>query len=250
MRLVQALAHGLEEDPAGGDVPVPGIGCPHDHPRRLARARFAQDVLGDVPVAVVGLELREVIVGHPPARARVVQQVLQAPPLLLAREVEPDLDEQHALVGEHGLEVPDLLQQPVEVAVVDPPRGAEREQLEVPGVEEERDLAARGQREPVPPRRRPLALEVVATVERVGEDVARVEPLVQPVGGLAPPAAADAGEERDGLEAPALEETVLRLEQRLPQLRHLLLVLGLVELVADLRRFEHSGQTPCEFPGD
>ena len=85
-----------------------------------------------------------------------------------------------------------------------------------------------------------VALVVGERPERMGADVAGVHPLVEEVDGLALAGAVDAVHEDDHRELVFLEEPVLEVEQALAHLRLLALEARLVELVADLRGFEHA----------
>src|SRR6185312_10413199 len=220
-----------------------------DHlPRRLARARLPQRILGNVHELVVMLEALPVSRPDAPRGRLVPGEVLQALLLRLLRKVEPELHEERALGDQHPLEVPDALEAPRELAAFLVAHHALQDRIGVPGAEKDADVSLRRKLPPEAPHFGPLALELGRRPERARADMARVHPFVEEVHGLALAGAIHpVYEDHDG-EVALVEEPVLEPEEALAQLRLLALELGFRELVADLGGFEH-GVSSSPFSG-
>ena len=110
LRLLEAKPQGIEERTRHRQVAVPPVGAFDDHPRRLARARAPEHVLGDAAVRIVVLEQLPVALHDPPALAGIGFELRE--PLLLGvpREVQPELEKQDPFAMEHALELEDLVE--------------------------------------------------------------------------------------------------------------------------------------------
>ena len=139
----------------------------------------------------------------------------------------------------------------VELGAADAAPGTVEEGLGIPCAEEDADPTARGQLPPEPPHRRPLLFLVGRLEHRVRLDSPRVHPLEQEV-------------DRFGFAAPLTPVTItitevigigqlaLGVEKRRADARRFLQVGLLVDLVAQLRGFEHEGSRILvgQIPGD
>ena len=235
----QPLLERVEQGLRDRQVAIPGVGALHDDPRRVARARAEQRVLRDLPELVVQIEMLPVLRRHAPPRVLGLLQRPQALFLLLLGEVEPELQDQRALVGEHPLEPDDLLQLLVELPLIDIPVRAVEDRPRVPRAEEDPELALGRKRLPVPPVRRLLRLLAGGHAHRPRRDVARVHPRVQQVDRLALARAIDAADDDDDRKRRLLQDGSLRLQQRGAQRRDLLVVRLLVDDVTELGCLEH-----------
>ena len=192
--------------------------------------------------AVVEVEVLPVEVRHPPARPPVPGQRPQARALLLAAQVEPELEDEGTLVRQHLLETEDLGHALVEVGAGRAPEDPVEDRLRVPRAEEDPERPLRGQRPPVAPHARPGALLVGRLPEGVGVDVAGIHPGVEEVHGLALAGTFHAPDDGDHGEAALLVELVLRVEKRRAQPGLLALVGPLVDDVLEIGRFEHGSR--------
>src|SRR6185295_11979439 len=109
-------------------------------------------------------------------------QLLLALPHRFAREMEPELQNQRALVRQHLLEAVDLGDAAIELAPL--PlllHGGARDRIGVPAAEEDADLPAGRQDAPETPEARMLQLLLGRLAEAVHLDVARIQPRRQRV---------------------------------------------------------------------
>ena len=118
---------------------------------------------------------------HVAAAAGKRLDLLQAAPLLLAREMEPEFQDQRALVGQHQLEPVDGLQLALEGVVVDHLEHPILERLVVPGAEHDAELALGREVAPVAPHARPGPLHLVGLAIGMGAQMMWIEPLVEPL---------------------------------------------------------------------
>ena len=180
------------------------------------------------------------VLRDPPPLQRVLLERLQPLLLRLLAQVHPELHDDRAVVGQRPLEGGNLVEQRVELRRASCAGHAVENRRGIPGAQEHREAAARGQVAPVAPQPRPLAL----LTRRVGvaacDDPARVHPLVEQVGRLALARRIDAGEQDDDRERRGLAELLLHGEQFRPQLRDLRLVVALRELSPDFGGFKHG----------
>ncbi len=219
---------------------VAPVGTRHHDPGRLGGRGLAQERVADLDEFPVQLGVFPFEIGDVPARPGVAFQRFQALLLLPLRQMEPVLEQQHALVGEHLFQALDLADVTRELAVADFAQHPVQDRIGVPAAEENADPAFRRQRAPEAPLRRALALLVGRLCEGAGDDVARIHPLVQQVDRFALARALDAGDDDQDGETAVLLEIELRLEQRVAQLRRFAAVGRLVDLVPEIRRLEHA----------
>ena len=245
---VQPPAQRLEHDAPGGEAAVARVRALDHDPRRVRGAGLAQRALAHLVEPVVQLVVLPVALGDAPARLRVLLQRLQALLLALFREMEPELEHQRALVGEHLLEAHVLFHRLVERGVAGLAVGARENRERIPRAEEDAGLSLGRQVAPEMPHRRMLALFLGRLAQRVGGDVARIHPLLQQVDGLALAGAVHAVDEDEQGEFGAVQQLVLRLKQRLAQPGKLAFVDVLLDRMAKLGGFEHAGR-PRWFPG-
>ncbi len=199
---------------ADGEAAVARIRPLHHDPRRLGGAGLAQGMLRNLAELVVDLEARPVELGHTPARLGILLQRLQAFFLRVLGQVEPELEDQRAFVGEHLLEAVDLLDVLVERRRAGLLQHALHDGRGVPGTEEHADLALGRQRAPEAPHRGTLALLVRHFAHGVRLDVARIHPLVEQVHRLALARAIHAADQDDDREFAFLRQIELRVQQR------------------------------------
>jgi len=233
------LDHGLPQDLAHGDVAVIGVGALDDVPRGRGNRRLAQHLLPFVVVPVVVLQRRLVDRRDAPARLPAGFQLAQALLLRRAGKMDPELEQDDALVGEHLLVLAHLLQSGVELRVRHLMPHVRVDQLPVPRVHEDAEAPARRQRAPVAPCERTRFLFRRAGTERAGADESRIHPFVELVRGFAAPAALQSADQHQDRAASRFGHFVLPIEQRLAQLGFLARIGGLGDSVADFRRFEH-----------
>src|SRR5262249_40540289 len=111
------------------------------------------------------------------------------------------------------------------------------------------DLAFGRKRAPKAPHRGPLDLLFGRRAHRVRLDVTRIHPFVEEIDGLPLARAIDAPNEDDDRKSARVFESVLRVEQRRAERRHLLIVDLFVDAVTKLRRLEHAVDPPALRPG-
>ncbi len=237
--LLQAAAHRIEHDAADGQRAVFVIGALDDDPRRMRGIGHAQHMAGDLLQLVVGLDPLVAILGHPPGGMRIGFQRLQ--PLLLAipGEMEPELEDERALVDQHRLETVDFVETLVHLVAFHLVGDAVGDRLRVPRTGEDADLALWRQRTPVAPHVGARALLVARLGKRQRRDVARIHPRIQQVDGFALAAAVDPADQYDDREFLLLQHVVLDVEQRRAQLGNFGLEGFLVDDVAEFCRFKH-----------
>jgi hypothetical protein len=138
-------------------VAIIGVGALDDVPRRRPDRRFAQHLLPDVVALAVVLERALVHVRHAPARLGVGREFMQSLLLGGTRQVDPELQQDDALVREHLLVLPYVLQMRSELRAAHRPPRVRGDEPEVPRVHEDAQPAAGGSA-PIPPRQRPHLL--------------------------------------------------------------------------------------------
>ena len=154
--------------------------------------------------------------------------------------MEPELEDQRTVIGEHPLEAVDLLDRAQQILGLGVPEHLVDDRIRVPGPEQDPDLAFGRQRAPIAPHRRSFGFLVRRIVEGVRVDVARIHPFVEEVDRLALARAAYARNEQDHWKLAELGKPELGVQQIDPQLRLDALVLPLGQLVSQLRRLEHG----------
>ena len=196
---------------------------------------------------VVGLQPVVTFLGHPPGRARVLFQRLQALLLGVLGQMEPELEYQRAFVDQHRLETVDIVETLVEFVAAHVAGNAISNRLRVPGTGEDTDLALGRQGTPVTPHDRAGGLLVARRRKGQRRDVSRIHPRIQEIDGLSLAAAIDPGNQDDDRKLLFLQDIVLNIEQGGAQFRHLLPKGFLVDLVSQLCRFEHL-HSPLKSP--
>ena len=242
--LVEPVAQGLEDHLAHGEAAVVGVLALDDQPGGVGGARLADHLLVHLLELVVGLEPFPVAVGDPPAGERVLLQALEPLLLLFFGQVQPELDDQRALVDQHGLQLLGPIQALLQVGRLGDAAHPVEDRPGVPGAEEHADLALGRQGPPEAPHHRPVEFLVRGLAHAVALDVARVHPLVEQVDGGPAAGAVQAADEDDDLAPGRLRQFELRLEQGRAQGRHLFLVHGFLDLVPQLRALEHTPASP------
>jgi hypothetical protein len=154
--------------------------------------------------------------------------------------MEPELEDERALVGKHFLEAYDLVQRLGQPFVLDLAVGALDDGVGIPGAEVDTDLAFRRQGTPVAPHVGALGFLVRWRAESMRMDVSRVHPFVEQVGGFALAGAIDTADEDDDGKFLRLGQVVLGVEQGLAQGGHFVFVGLLVYGMAEFGRFEHG----------
>ena len=149
------------------------------------------------------------VLGHAPGGARIGLELAQPLPLPRARQVQPELQQQRALVHQHGLEAVDLVETLVELDARHLAVDALGDGRRVPGAGERARPPPRRQRAPVAPHVRPLALLVGGRREGERAQVARVHPLVELRQRLALAGPVDARDEQQHRKARLLAQLAL-----------------------------------------
>ena len=176
---------------------MPLVAAVDDRPRRVRHVGLLDQPLGDVDEVVVPLPVAPLRLRDAPPRERVVLERPQPRALRVPIEVHPELQDRprrrRPACARRPRSAPSGAELGARRAAVD----AVDERRTVPRAQEEADLAARRQRQPVAPERRALALVLRRFVERAVDDPAWVHPLVEQVHGLALAGAVDAAEQHD-----------------------------------------------------
>ncbi|MNZ55557.1 hypothetical protein D3C78_734860 [compost metagenome] len=231
----------LQQGAADGQAAIARVHALDHVPRRIVAAGAAQQALAVAHELVVGLALLPVQFAEPPAVLRVLLQHLQAGLELLLRQVEPELEEQRALVAEHPLEALRRRAAGVQGGLVDIAVDPRMQQLAVPVAEEDADLPLGRQPAPETPLRWARELLVARLEEALHLDQARVHPFVEQLDRLALARPFDTVDQDQHREARLLLQLELSFQQRLAQFDDRLLVGFLVDRMADLGGLEHAG---------
>jgi hypothetical protein len=209
-------------------------------PGRLAGRGLPQEGFADLDEVVVVLEQLAVVAGDLPGGFPVLLEPPDALLLLRLGQVEPVLDQQHALLRQHALEADDLLHARREVARGKPAQDAFEDRHGVPGAEEDADPPFRRQRAPEAPHRRMRRLLLGRDGKARDLDEARIHPFVEEVDGLALARPLHPRDQDQDREAPLRPEIALRLQQGAAQFGLLPLEVRLADLVLEFGRFEHA----------
>jgi hypothetical protein len=182
-----------------------------------------QHLLDGQEVVVVLLVVPPVLRSDLPGQERVALAGAEAPPLLLLADVEPELDQHHAVVDELALEVADLL-------VGAPPDGLRRQAVDpfdqhaaIPAAIEHLDVPGGRQPDPEAPQERTQQLVRMRRPDGVHAEPARVHTLGQGPDVRALASGVPAFEENRGRHA-RLTALALQLEQVQAQRPDLFLV--------------------------
>src|SRR6185369_13894012 len=204
-------------------------------PGRLSGAGLTKCVLGYLAKSVVKLEVLPINASYPPACMRVFLQTLQSLSLLILGEMKPELEDQSALIGQHLFKTDNPFHGLVQFGVLRIACNMVNNRRRVPGAEKYANLSPGWERPPEPPHPRALKLLVGWCIKGACLNMAGVHPLVENIDRLPLARAIDTGNDDDYREI-GLLEIELGIEQRLPQLGHLLPVPLLVDFVPELRR--------------
>ncbi|MEN9634444.1 MAG: hypothetical protein RL077_2848 [Verrucomicrobiota bacterium] len=126
-----------------------------------------------------------VVGGDAPGGGGIILEIVEALGLIFGGELEPDLDDQGAVVGEEALEVthmPQGLGEEGEFATRD---GGLLEGIRMPAACVDGDAAAEGEGTPVAPHEWALALLVAEIMEGKGLNSAGIQPAVEQINDLA-----------------------------------------------------------------
>ena len=240
VRLRQPLAQGFENDFAHGQAAIARVRSFDDDPRRFGGAGMADDAFVDGQEFVVTFVMFPVALGDAPAGLGIAFQQLEALFLHFLGQVQPEFDDERTLVGQHLLQALGAFQALVEFGEFGQTHHAIQDRPGVPGTEEHADLALGRERAPEAPHHRPLHFLVGGIAHAVGLDETRIHPFVEQVHGLPAPRPIDAAHQNDDREFGLFRQIELRVQQRLAQLRHFLVVGRLVYLVSEFGRFKHD----------
>src|SRR4051794_21338294 len=166
----------LDDDPAHRPVAEPLAVAGDDVPRRVLGRGVRDRLLVGGLVVVPALALGEVAGIELPALRGVVEAGLQPLRLLLARDVQEELDDARAGVLEQRLEVVDVAVAPAPGRLVDEAVHARDEDVLVVRAVEDRDLAAARRAGVDAPEEVVVELHLARDLERGDADALRVHP--------------------------------------------------------------------------
>jgi hypothetical protein len=146
-----------------------------DEPRRCGGARVAENARRDRLESIVEREVLPVGVGDAPRGAFVLLERLEALLLALLGQVQPELEQDRAFVGEHSLEAQDVLDLLVELAALGFAIDPAEHRLVYAGPDEDRSRPSAAARAKNRHRGRPSGRRDRA--QRASLDVARIHPL-------------------------------------------------------------------------
>ena len=209
-------------------------------PGSRAGRRLAQEAFPQLVRLVVDTIRLPVLAGDAPGGGGIVLELLQS--LLLSRfgQMDPELEQHEAFVGEHLLVLADRLHARVHLIRVDFALHMSEHRFVVPGVHQDADLALRRQRAPIAPCGRSRGLFGSAWAERDHVNVPRVHPFGQLVGRFSATPALDPGDDQEQRTAAGLRQIELGVEQQLAELWLLARINPLGNRVADFGGFEHA----------
>ena len=184
-------------------------------------------------------------VGHPKTQIPVSIQALQTLLLGVLAHMQPQFDNQGAIVGQHALEHFDLLAVQVELAGVHASVNSRLCRLGIPRAEKDADLAACRQTPPEAPEVGARFLLVGVLPIGIGLDPAGIHPLVEPLDQRAF-ARSDQPRDNDDDGVIPLGQVELTLQQLLSQCSRQLVEFAALDTLADFQGFEHS--LPCNDP--
>ena len=237
-RLGEALEQRVADRASDEEIAVARVGALHQVPRRGRCAGLPQQGFDEglgLVVALVELQI-DLVEPHLVRRLPSLRQPLAA---LVRGQMQPDLEQQHAVVYEHLLQAARVLQALRRLLGVALAGESVSQQAQAIAAGIDPDLALCRQDPPVAPEARISVLVVPAPAEEMRLQVARVHPVVQEVQHLAHGFAIVPGEhDHHGQVAPAnLEFGVQQIDA---QRRQGLLVLLLGDLGPHLGDFEHG----------
>ncbi len=223
----------FQQDAPHGQAAITLVGAFDHVPGREIAAAQPQDLLAVAHEFVVGLGLLPVQRADAPAVQRVVLQRVEACIHLVFREMEPELEDQHAFVAEHALQTLRAGRGQLQLGTLDAAMHAILEHLAVPVAEEDAGMPLRRQPPPEAPGRGVRQLFVAGHIEAVDPNQPGVHPLVEQLDGLALARPFDTVDQDQNRELRLGLEPVLRLQERLAQVRHCGIVGGLVDGVTN-----------------
>jgi hypothetical protein len=237
---IETLADRFLDHFADGQAAVARVFAFDNEPRRLGGAGMADHALVHGAEFVVEFEMLPVTIGHAPARLGVFFQHLETFFLLVPGQMQPELDDQGAFVGEHFLQQFGSLQALVEIGGLGDAVHAIEDRPGVPGAEKHADFSLGRQGAPETPHHRPVEFFIGWLAHAMGLHVTRVHPLVEQVHCFPATRAIYPAEQDNDRKLAALCQVELGIQQRFAQQRYLLVICRLVDLVTQFRRFEHA----------
>ncbi len=238
-RLAEANLDGVQQGLADGEVPVVPILRLDQIPGRNPAVGMPDNMLGD-PLILMIIRMKPALFRqHLPAAAVIPGELLQAGLLALLGEVEPELDDQCAIVDEHALEVHDAIEFGIHLGVVAQPPETLLDQGLIPTAEQDGELPTRGDGVPEPPVARSLAFLVGLVPKGEGTHAAGIQPLVEAVDDLSLTGPLDARDE-DNHRDIGLQQLALHFQELGAQCLLLDLEGRLVDRASDLRCLEHG----------
>jgi len=240
------------------DRPQHGLQHAHPHvtlvgrldqgPGGVGGVRACEHLLGRLQPGVVLLVLLPFLLAHPPRHGRVALQLLESLLLLLPADVEPELDQDRAAVGQLPLEVADVVHRRAPLPGVGVLH-ALVQHAPVPGMVEDDHLAGARQNVPEAPHPRVVAIGLRGLADHLDLEAAGIEGLDQAVDHFALARRVPALEEDHHRHAGGPRRTLRRPQTRL-QLGVDLLVSLLGNLLFQIQQLEHvplsaGYKTPC-----
>ena len=210
-----------------------------DEPRRVHHAGLPHRLLGGLDESVVHPPVLPLLLADPPAGERILLQLAQPALLLTLSEMHPELEDEGVVRGQRALELHGAIEPAREIRLAAVPVDAIENRPRVPRAQEQADASARRQVAPVAPVFGPVPLLVRRLTEGARDQPAWIHPLAEQVDRLAFSRAIDAGEDDDHRERRRARQAALHVEQFAAQRELLFLVVSLVDLASELRRFEH-----------
>ncbi len=235
-RLLRGGQRGLqtfEQDAADGQAAITLVRTLDHIPGRKIPAAEPQDLLTVAHELVVSLRLLPIQRADAPTVQRVILQRIEPGVHTLLGQMEPELEDQRALITEHPLQALRPRGGEFQLGTIDAPVHTILEHLAVPVAEENSGVALRRQASPETPCRWMRELFVAGHIEAVDTYQPRIHPLVEQLDGFPFAGTLDAIDQYEDREVRLGLEPVLRLQQRFTQLGHRRIVGLLVDGVTN-----------------
>ena len=169
------------DETGDGEVAGARIGGGDDGPRGARAVGGVAEAGGGAGEAVVETVVATCFVGDAPRGVGVGGELGEAETLFALGEVEPDLDDERAVVGEEFFEVPDVFDVAGGRGGGETLGGLCAEELGIPGAGEDAEATVDGKAAPETPHERTFAFLVGRLAERERFDAAGVEPAAEGV---------------------------------------------------------------------